>query len=60
MDYRKLLIKYIVHILDNEGISYIDWLNNDKGSAAVFTAEEIKELKALDKEAVRLSGRNKL
>jgi len=54
------LIKYIVHILDNEGISYIDWLNNDKGSAAVFTAEEIKELKALDKEAVRLSGRNKL
>ena len=51
MDYRQLLIKYINHIGNMEGISYIERFEKDMKSVGI-TDEEIKELKILDEEGI--------
>ena len=47
MDYKALLIKYINHVADNEGVTFIKdtWKSDD------FTAEEWAELVSLDEQA---------
>jgi hypothetical protein len=46
MDYRALLAKYIQHVIDYEGISFIERLGYHQ-SAVSFTEEELAELRAL-------------
>lgn len=45
-----LLKKYINHVSQCEGISFIDKCNDGMGSDVVFTEAEIKHLKALETE----------
>ena len=47
MDYKELLIKYINHVADNEGVTFIKehWKNDG------FTDEQWAELVALDEQA---------
>lgn len=47
MDYRELLIKYIKHIEEFEGINYIHDTSNVN-----FTQEELEELIRLEKENI--------
>lgn len=49
MDYRELLVKYLVHVIDYEGT---DFLDAGVGSTKVeFTEQELDELLILAKEA---------
>ena len=47
MDYKELLIKYINHVADNEGVTFIK--DTFKGDS--FTEEEWVELVTLDEQA---------
>ena len=50
MDYKALLMKYINHVADNEGVTFIkEYCRNDE----LFTQEEWDELIKLDTEAWR-------
>lgn len=49
MDYRALLKKYIEHVTEAEGVSFISQCNWYSGDI-VFTEEEIEELRLLEKE----------
>ena len=49
MDYRELLKKYITLIIENEGIDYIDRIN-DGCDNIVFTEEEKTELEKIAEE----------
>lgn len=51
MDYKDLLIKYIAHIIDCEGIDYTDRNINGAGHSVTISEEEQAELEALAKEA---------
>jgi hypothetical protein len=51
MDYKDLLIKYIAHIIDNEGIDYTDRNINGPVSSVTISDQEQAELEALAKEA---------
>lgn len=48
MDYRKLLIKYILYIAEQEGITFLE---DRRRRHAIFTEEEWQEMKILDREA---------
>lgn len=48
LHYRELLIKYMAHIYDNEGIDYID---HESWIGVNFTEQEKKELIQLSQEA---------
>jgi hypothetical protein len=52
MDYRLLLLKYINHVGQAEGVTFIGdgRLNNDLNSDVMFTPEEVAELERLDAE----------
>lgn len=50
MDYKELLIKYIGHIIDCEGIDYTTRFDNP-GHTVEFTEEEKTELEHLAEEA---------
>lgn len=50
MDYKELLIKYIGHIIDREGIDYTNQFDNS-GNTVSVTEEEMTELEALAQEA---------
>ena len=50
MDYRKLLIKYINHVGDMEGISFID--KDSYHNRLKMSKEEIEELEKLDAEYI--------
>jgi hypothetical protein len=47
MDYRNLLVRYLGHILDQEGTTSIDTV----GATIHFTPEEKTELRTLEREA---------
>ena len=47
MDYKELLIKYINHVADNEGVTFI----KDTWKGDSFTDEQWAELVALDEQA---------
>ena len=49
-DYRELLVKYITHVGNCEGVTYLssDW---NKTLSELFTAEEVEELRKLDEES---------
>lgn len=49
-DYRNLLIKYIAHIINMEGYSFIDDIG---GTYIEFTEEEKKELEKLCHEPIK-------
>lgn len=53
IDYNELLIKYIAHIIDQEGIDYTDRFN-DVGHTVSLTDEEITEMEYLAKQAREL------
>jgi hypothetical protein len=48
MDYRALLLRYMAHVMDGEGTSFIDAV----GRTVRFTIEEKTELIKLEKEAL--------
>jgi len=48
IDHRSLLARYILHVTECEGTSYICRINDRPGSKAKFTEEEAAELKALE------------
>lgn len=50
MDYRELLIKYMRHVADCEGIDFTGRLNEYPGSDVVFADEEVKELTRISAE----------
>jgi len=48
-DYRSLLVRYIRHVEDNEGVTFLaHWYYSE-----LFTEEEWEEMKILAAEAVR-------
>jgi hypothetical protein len=47
MDYKELLIKYINHVADNEGVTFI----KDTWKGDGFTEEQWAELVTLDEQA---------
>lgn len=47
MDHEELLKKYIAHIIEYEGTSYMDTLNASAASEVEFTLEELTELERL-------------
>jgi hypothetical protein len=47
MDYRNLLVRYLGHILDQEGTTSIDTV----GATIKFSIEEKSELKTLERDA---------
>lgn len=49
IDYRNLLHRYVRHVTECEGISFIDRLNESMGSDMKFTPEEVAELELLDR-----------
>lgn len=49
IDYKELLMKYINHVADNEGVTFI----KDCFKGDCFTEEEWAELTKLDEEAWR-------
>jgi hypothetical protein len=51
MDYKELLLKYIAHIIDCEGIDYTSRNINGPGHSVTLTEEEQEELEALALEA---------
>jgi hypothetical protein len=52
INYKELLIKYMGLVIDNEGISFIEYgCSNHAGIK--FTEQEIKELENIDTEARR-------
>lgn len=51
MDYKELLIKYIGHIVDCEGIDYTEYHFDNPGHTVTFTEEEKAELQRLAEEA---------
>lgn len=57
MDYRELLIKYIAHIVNQESIDYIDYINDGWHSDLPITEEEREQLKKLAKEASKYHNR---
>lgn len=46
MDYKELLKKYMTHIVEIEGVSFLDLSNNDFS----FTKEELEILEEIEKE----------
>jgi hypothetical protein len=44
MDYRALLVKYMEHVRECEGISFVGRLDSD----VTFTPEEIEELESIE------------
>lgn len=53
MDYRELLKRYMSHVLENEGITYVeDHMVNTHTDAVQFTDEELAELKKIEDEVV--------
>jgi len=55
MDYRALLIKFLAHVTDCEGIDFTDRLN-DYASDQKFTEYETSELQRLSQLAQELRG----
>ncbi len=66
IDYRKLLMKYIKHIIDKEGVSFIGCCTQGDGDEEkdvrtgaidwhrpLFTLEEIDELQRLAEESIK-------
>lgn len=51
MDYRELLKKYMEHVGECEGTTFVDRLNGGCGADIVFTAEEVEELRAIRDES---------
>lgn len=50
MDYKTLLEKYVSHVLQMEGATFIGWLNSGRLSEVEFTAEEAEELRRIGTE----------
>jgi hypothetical protein len=50
MDYRELLKKYMEHVGDCEGTTFVDWLNEHSRSDVEFTGEEVAELESIREE----------
>jgi hypothetical protein len=50
-DYKELLLKYIAHIIDCEGIDYTNRYINGPGHSVTITEEEQNALEALAAEA---------
>lgn len=50
MDYQQLLIKYMAHVLEREGIDYLEQTNTHRDSVA-FTDAELAELERISQEA---------
>lgn len=48
MNYLVLLQKYMEHVNDCEGVTFVDKLNSGGLCAVEFTEEEVEELKRLD------------
>lgn len=48
IDYKDLLRKYIQHVGECEGISYIHALNHSYMSKVLFSDEEVNALQALE------------
>ena len=51
MDYKELLIKYIIHVIDCESIDYLDRNINCCGNSVTISDEELAELQILAAEA---------
>jgi hypothetical protein len=49
MDYKELLIKYINHVGNNEGTTFLDFQDD------AFTDAEWAELTALDEQALKMN-----
>lgn len=45
MDYKELLKKYMKHVVDEEGVTFVEWCFEPD-----FTLEEIKQLEAIENE----------
>ena len=57
MDYKQLLIKYIAHVEDSEGINFISRIRQGSGgcpASVPFTEAEEKEMYVLEIEAQKL------
>lgn len=52
MDYKELLIKYIDHVMQSEGYSFIEFLNFTPHSDVQFTEQEVQELKGIEKQVI--------
>ncbi|QIW86587.1 hypothetical protein AMA2_28 [Achromobacter phage AMA2] len=50
MDYKTLLEKYVSHVSQMEGTTFIGWLNSGRLSEVEFTAEEAEELRRIGTE----------
>lgn len=56
MDYRELLMKYIAHVGDCEGITYVHHIGQ-RSDSVKFTEDEKAELKRLDDESRKYTPR---
>ena len=50
MDYRNLLLKYMQHVGDCEGSTFVEQLGFYARSQVEFSDEEVHELKAIERE----------
>lgn len=50
MDYKALLMKYMLHVEQCEGVDFTDRLNDGLESEVIFTDDEVSELKSLAEE----------
>ena len=50
MDYKALLMKYMLHVEQCEGIDFTDRLNDAWEGEVQFTPEEVAELKRISEE----------
>lgn len=57
LDYRALFVKFLAHVRNHEGITFVDHIDLDgrsnswSSSALRFSADEIAELSRLDEES---------
>lgn len=50
MDYKELLKKYMAHVVDCEGTTFVNRLNSGCGADVDFTEEEVLELERIEHE----------
>lgn len=50
MEYEELLKKYMAHVIDCEGTTFVNRLNSGCGADVDFTEEEVQELERIEQE----------
>ena len=50
MDYRELLKKYMLHVGEQEGITFLDSMHNQPSGFVEFSKEEQNELRKIENE----------